>query len=208
MKRHRSILAVLTFALFATALWIGAQRLKEHEEVTLERDIGVGESSGKDDGGKTGRRGERLASQAEVLRAAAMANWSALAPNEEQPNPWRHVPGELDELLMSETEDIEATAVFRVEVEAFLVNAELDGTSVVETRCGRSICRARLVHTTEDDYLKYYRHYGLSPWAARSNYLTAQPGGDGAWGSYTWTGVAGYELPLKEIHDRHAFLGD
>jgi hypothetical protein len=178
------------------------------DEVRPVADVETRRLPDSDTRAKVGRRGGRLSKQAEIVKAAIKAKRSSGGPEEGKPNPWRHVPGELDELLMSEPEDIEATAVFRVEVETFLVNAELDGTSVVETRCGRSICRARLSHATEDDYLKYYRHYGLSPWAARSNYFSAGPTENGAWGSYAWAGVKGYELPIKEIHDRHAFLGD
>lgn len=157
MKRNRIAIAVVVLTSGGLLLWaFGTLSWKTDGEEPVA-DVEAHRVSEKEPAAEGSRRG-RLTKQAEIVKTAIQANRSSKGTEEGKPNPWRHVPGELDELLMSGPEDIEATAVFRVEVEAFLVNAELDGTSVVETRCGRSICRARLVHTTEDDYLKYYRH--------------------------------------------------
>ncbi|MFA5127813.1 MAG: hypothetical protein WC457_02285 [Patescibacteria group bacterium] len=128
-------------------------------------------------------------------------------PEEEKTaSAWENVPEELDHLFKLQKNDILASDSMRATAQQFLKDAKLEGTALVEAQCGGEICRVKFTHNNSDDYKSYQKANSIFLWFGDSNYFHGSPSNDDTWSSTFWMGTNGYELPLKELHDRQKTL--
>lgn len=139
----------------------------------------------------------------EINRLRKQLN-ASVEKNLPKEDPWKKVPGELDELMKGKTLDVEAQEQFGASMELFLHQYQLNDTQLLSTECVDVICRLSLLHDSVDAYTKYIKHQTFLSLVESSNYFDGRPQEGGTVKSVIWFGRGGYTLPFSEIYEREA----